>query len=103
MRVRRTVLVCLVCLFSLGAAGGVAAVLRTIGIYSGACEKLSGFPGLLQAAAFVPAGTCSFVTQNKKTTCPPNACTVDGKKGKCTEETSLSQQVCVCRVQTISR
>ena len=103
MRVRRTVLVCLVCLFSLGAAGGVAAVLRTIGIYSGACEKLSGFPGLLQAAAFVPAGNCQFVSSNNKKTCPSNSCTVDGKKGKCTQETSGSQQVCVCRVQTTSR
>src|SRR5437879_517222 len=103
MRVRRTVLVCLVCLFSLGAAGGVAAVLRTIGIYSGACEKLSGFPGLLQAAAFVPAGTCQFVTQNNKKTCPPSACTVDGVKGKCTLNTSVSPSTCVCKVQTTSR
>jgi len=104
MRVRRIVLVCFVCLFSLGAAGGVAAVLRTIGIYSGACEKLNAFPGVLQAAGFVPAGTCKFVTDtNSKRTCPPSACTVNGKKGKCVQETSGIQQVCVCREQTISR
>ena len=64
MKIRRTILVCMIGLFSWGLAGGVAAVLRTIGIYSGACEKLSGFPGVLQAAGFVPSGTCKFEPDN---------------------------------------
>jgi|SRR5579859_510786 len=114
MRLRRTVLVCIVCLFSWGTASGVAVVLRTIGIYSGACEKLSGFPGVLQAAGFVPSGTCKFEPNNdngndkdkdkdKEKHCPPRECAVDGKKGKCVEETSVSGPVCVCRPIKISR
>jgi hypothetical protein len=108
MRIRRTVLVCIVCLFSWGAASGVAVVLRTIGIYSGACEKLSGFPGVLQAAGFVPSGTCRFEpdndnAQDKKKHCPPRECTFEGEKGKCVEEPSDSGPVCVCRPTKISR
>lgn len=115
MKIRRTILVCMIGLFSWGLAGGVAAVLRTIGIYSGACEKLSGFPGVLQAAGFVPSGTCKFEPdtdqdkdkdhkdKDKKKHCLPGECTVNGKKGTCVEEGSGDGAVCVCRPKKISR
>jgi len=110
MKIRRTILVCMIGLFSWGLAGGVAAVLRTIGIYSGACEKLSGFPGVLQAAGFVPSGTCKLEPddgkdkdKDKKKHCLPGECTVNGKKGTCVEEGSGDGAVCVCRPKKISR
>lgn len=116
MKIRRTVLVCMIGLFSWAIAGGVAVVLRTVGIYSGACEKLGGFPGVLQAAGFVPSGTCKFELddgkdkrkqkdrdKNKEKHCPLRECTVDGKKGNCVEETSGGEPVCVCRPKKISR
>ena len=116
MKVRRTVLVCVIGLFSSGLAGGVAAVLRTIGIYDGACEKLSGFPGALQAAGFLHRGNCTLEPdedkdreqdrdrdKRKKKHCPPNECTVNGKKGKCVEEFAGLEPACVCRPTKISR
>lgn len=119
MKIRRAVLVCMIGLFSWGLAGGVAVVLRTIGIYSGACEKLSGFPGVLQAAGFVPGGTCRFEFDDKnseqvndknkdkdkhrKKHCPPNECRVDGRKGECVEETHGRETVCFCKPVKVSR
>ena len=121
MRAYKSIVICcFLCLFSWGVAGSVKYLAKTIGIYSGACEKLPGLPGVLQAAGFVPKGNCKFgddddkdedsgKDKGKKHQCPPSACkTDDGKKGTCTPDPSHlckrhHQPVCVCKVENVSR
>jgi hypothetical protein len=114
MRVyKSTIICCFLCLFSWGVASGVKYVARTIGIYSGACETLTGIPGVLQAAGFVPKGDCQFrdgdgdkdKNDKDKDECPPHACTVDGKKGKCKfiPGDNNHKAMCFCKVKNVSR
>ena len=95
MRIRRTVLVSVICLFSLGAASGAVFTLRTIAMFSGACDKLDGFPGLLQSAGFVPGGKCR--TTVKGVCIVPQACEVNGKTGHCVKEVYNYKTYCVCK------
>ena len=71
---------CLLGVLFLGLSSGAVLVARTINEYSGACEKLNGFPGMLQSAGFVPIGNCKFI----KGKCPgpkQEQCVVNGKPG----------------------
>ena len=117
---KSTIICTFLCLFSWGVASGVKYVAKTVGVYSGACEKLPGFPGVLQAAGFVPKGNCNFGDDDDKDAdakkdkgkhhqCPPSACTTaSGKKGKCGPDSSHrckrhNDPVCVCQVVNVSR
>ena len=99
MRTRRMILISVICLLSLGAASGAAFTLRTIAMYSGACESLGGFPGLLQSAGFVPTGNCKL----KGGECSTAACVVSGKKGHCVKVVTNKKAVCVCKPNRISK
>ena len=104
MRTHKTTLwFCLLIAIFLGLSSGALLVARTIGAYSGACEKLDGFPGLLQVAGFVPLGNCKFT---KTGVCPgpkAEACDVGGKLGHCQETSVDGKHVCVCVKDRISR
>jgi hypothetical protein len=110
----KPLIVCsLVCLIFLGVASGAAFVLNTVQTYSGACEKLDGFPGMLQQVGFVPSGTCKVdeggdngqrVDDGKHKKCKQGDCTVDGKKGTCVEVSSdRGDTMCTCKVKNESR
>ena len=94
------ILISVICLLSLGAASGAAFTLRTIAMYSGACEPLGGFPGLLQAAGFVPTGNCKLKAGGVCSTAP---CVVSGKKGHCVKVLVHRKAVCVCEPNRISK
>ena len=102
MRTHRTTLWLSIALF-LGLSSGALLVARTIEAYSGACEKLDGFPGLLQAAGFVPLGHCKFTNLG---VCPGpkvEACVVNGKLGHCQETSIDGKKLCVCVKDRISK
>src|SRR5580700_8321194 len=99
---KRIVLYCLLGALFLGVASGAALVSHTVTMYSGACEKLNGFPGLLQSAGFVPRGECHMV-EGKCSDPVHNGCTVDGKKGHCVRQVTNAGAICVCVKDRISR
>lgn len=93
---------CLLGVLFLGLSSGAVLVARTINEYSGACEKLNGFPGMLQSAGFVPIGNCKFI----KGKCPGpkrEQCVVNGKRGHCVEDVVNGHTVCVCVKDRASR
>jgi hypothetical protein len=111
MKVNTKVLVCcIVCLVFVGVASGAAFVFKTVQTYSGACDKLDGFPGVLQEVGFVPKGDCKFVITDRnkdrdKDDCPPHACEVKGKEGICTfaQRDETGKPSCFCKVKKVSR
>jgi hypothetical protein len=72
---------CLICLLFLTIAAH-AYVLKTIATYSGACGKLSGFPGVLQQTGFMPHGDCKVDPVNG---CSSQSCEVNGRAGHCVQ------------------
>jgi hypothetical protein len=86
----------------LGVSSGAAFVAHTVAMYSGACEELNGFPGLLQSAGFIPFGHCKWVDGK----CPGprrEECIVNGKRGHCVATWADGRHVCVCVKDKISR
>jgi hypothetical protein len=99
---RAVVLSCLFGALFVGASSGAVLVVRTVGEYSGACEKLDGFPGVLQAAGFLPHGDCR-ADPNGKRACPEHSCRADGKKGHCEAREVDKRFFCTCIPNRISR
>ena len=99
MKKRITTLVCIACL-SVGLASGAAFTLRTIALYSGACNDLDGFAGLLQSAGFVPRGKCKTDIHGACVT--PQACVVNGVKGHCVSEVVNHKTYCICKPKPVS-
>ncbi len=96
------VLFCLWGALFLGVSSAAAYVAHTIAAYDGACEKLDGFPGLLQAAGLIRLGNCKIIDGN----CPGpghEGCIVGGKSGHCEFRWEDGKHVCVCVKDHISR
>jgi hypothetical protein len=95
MRKRSIILLCIICLLGVGLASGAVFTLRTIAMYSQVCsDNLHGFPGLLQAAGFVPGGACKV---NAAGAClSSQACVVNGKRGHCDHQRKGTQNFCIC-------
>lgn len=75
---------------------GGGAVLQAREQYYGVCSQLNGFPGMLQKAGLLFAGTCVAAIGG-----PPcgagNACTVNGNSGKCRNTGTIGgPPVCTC-------
>ena len=70
--------------------------------YAGTCDRLSGFPGLLQKAGLVAPGPCA--TKNKGSVCQSgSACTTSSRKpGKCQNIAVSGPANCACVETTIS-
>jgi hypothetical protein len=104
MKTNRTLLTwCLLSALFLGVSSGAILVVQTVQTYSGACEKLTGFPGVLQKAGFLPEGSCNSHPHSWKD-CHHHNCVVDGKAGHCVsqqlpEKDPVSDQdfICVCK------
>lgn len=91
-------LFCLLAALFLGVCSGAVFVAHTVAADSGSCEKLDGFPGLLQAAGFVPTGDCKMVDHE----CPKGEqCRVDGKRGHCVAKEINGEYRCVCKPNKI--
>src|ERR1700722_32151 len=102
MKKKRTVVMrCLLTALFLAVASGAALVIQTVQTYSEACEKLNGFPGVLQKVSFVPRGSCETRVHSPGD-CRNHTCSVNGKAGHCTpdKEPDASQPgkdyLCVC-------
>jgi len=93
----------MICLLFLGAASGAAFTLKTITLYSGVCDALPGFPGMLQSAGFVPKGDCRLETRGRERECSDEPCKVNGKTGHCVKQVVLKKATCVCVPNKISR
>src|SRR5579863_10342692 len=100
MRTRRKILIAVICLLSLGAASGAALTMRTIAMYSGVCDTLGGFPGMLQQTGFLPRGNCNLERDGH---CSEEPCKVDGKKGHCVKREVDHKTVCECKPNRTSR
>jgi hypothetical protein len=108
MKTHRTLFTwCLVSALFLGVSSGAVLVIQTVQTYSGACDKLNGFPGVLQKAGFLPEGSCN-PNPHSWDECFKHRCEVDGKKGHCVAE-KLPHPVadrdflCVCKPNHPSR
>ena len=96
MNTRRIVLLCVVSLLALGIASGAVFTLKTITLYTGVCEKVDGYAGLLQSAGLVPIGECALVNH----ACPVNhECTVAGRHGTCKEVQIDNHERCLCEAR----
>ena|SRR5579871_1112218 len=110
MKTRKAVVLsCLLIALFLGVASGAAMVMQTVQTYSGACATLSGFPGFLQRAGFVPAGDCPGKPKVPDD-CRKHRCIVDGKAGHCVAEflpptnpESNNNFICACKPNRPSR
>jgi hypothetical protein len=99
---------CLLAFVLTGIASGAVYVVRTVQTYDGACEKLAGFPGLLQGVGLVSTGNCRSTELRD---CKNQPCTVDGKPGHCTVQDADDQddkkhddkKHCVCVTKHISK
>jgi hypothetical protein len=94
---------CLMSALFLGVSSAAVLVIQTVQTYSGACEKLNGFPGVLQKAGFLPEGSCN-PKPKVHADCLKHKCTVDGKEGHCVPERlppsnvgSDKDFICVCK------
>jgi len=84
----------------LSVSTGAALLAHTHAVYSGACEKLTGFPSFLQAAGFIPTGNCKMLDHE----CPKGQeCQVDGKWGHCVARQIDGARRCVCEPLKIGR
>jgi hypothetical protein len=75
--------------------------MHTVAIYSGTCDKLDGFPGLLQSAGFLPIGNCKWLNPHRCNT--EEECRVNGKIGHCGVEVIDHKEFCVCKPKRISK
>jgi hypothetical protein len=101
MHIRKTFWIALIFLVSVGAVSATAYTLRTISLYAGVCDdNLQGFPGLLQAAGFVPSGRCTKTTAGA---CQVDqVCVVNGKKGHCVSQVIQTKTYCICKPNKIT-
>jgi hypothetical protein len=74
----------------------------TAASYAGVCSQLTGFPGLLQRAGFVPAGPCA--TKSGGSVCQSGAaCTTSNRRpGKCKNIAVSGPANCACVEITVS-
>lgn len=86
----------------LGVCSGAVLVIQTVQTYGGSCDKLNGFPGVLQTAGFLPEGSCN-PRPRVRDDCHKNHCLVNGKQGTCvpqalpkSEVKGLKDFTCVC-------
>jgi hypothetical protein len=94
-QLKRILLILLPVVVSASASGGVA-VMQARSEYYGICSKLSGFPGFLQAAGLLQAGTCRSLPGGSLCGVG-SACTVNGQAGKCANKgLPGGSPVCVC-------
>ena len=70
-------------------------------MYSGVCDALPGFPGMLQSAGFMPKGNCEF--DGRRQECSDGPCKVNGKTGHCVKQVVLKKTTCVCEANKISK
>jgi hypothetical protein len=92
---KAVVLSCLWGALFVGVSSSAAFVAHTIAKYDGVCEKLDGFPGLLQATGIVHFGRCAFVNG----VCPgptQEFCDAGGKAGHCSVRSIDGRNACVC-------
>ena len=83
-------------------AAGAKAIAFTAVSYAGTCSQLTGFPGLLQRAGFVPAGPCT--TKSGGAVCQAGAgcVTASRKPGKCKNIAARGPANCSCVESTVS-
>jgi hypothetical protein len=91
-------LFCLLAALCFGVCSGAVFVMHTVVADSGSCEKLEGFPRLLQAAGFVPTGDCKMVDHQCR---QGEQCRVDGKRGHCAAVQINGEPRCVCKPNKI--
>ena len=89
------------CLLAVGLTTGAMSLHAMVNTYSGVCGPLTGIPGLLQRAGFVPAGKCK---PSVRGVCSESLCkTTAGKAGHCKAEKDGHVIVCVCLPGVVSR
>lgn len=100
---------CLLSALFLGVCSGAVLVVQTVETYSGACDKLNGFPGVMQKAGFLPEGNCES-RPHVRDDCRRHTCQVNGRAGHCVAETlpktnpdSDKDFICVCKPNRPSR
>jgi hypothetical protein len=77
-------------------AYGAVSVMQARSEYYGICSKLSGFPGLLQSAGLLQAGTCHSLPGGSLCGAG-SACTVNGGRGTCANRALPGQSpLCTC-------
>jgi hypothetical protein len=104
MNLRRTILICVIGLLGLGGSAAVL-TMRTIGMYNGVCDELTGFPALLMSAGFIEKGECQEgrddekgANSNREHFCEAEPCTTSNrKKGKCAKVTINKKLTCFCK------
>src|SRR5712692_3497091 len=101
MRIRRTILICVVGLLGLGGSAAVL-TMRTISTYNGVCSEVTGFPALLMSAGFIEKGECLEKKEDEKggprVFCEAEPCvTSNGKKGKCAKKLVNNTVTCFCK------
>jgi hypothetical protein len=99
---KRTLLFCLFTCVFLSIASGAVMVVQTVHEYTGVCSKLDGFPGLLQQAGLLQAGTCKGKPGGA--VCNSGlACTVGENAGKCKNTGKPGGAVVCACVATVSQ
>jgi hypothetical protein len=90
---KRILVVSALCFLAVGVTGARAAFLNTVQAYQGACSELTGIPGLLQSAGFIPVGNCKV----RGDECATKFCEVGGRRGHCAfRETKKHVPYCIC-------
>src|SRR5947207_1713695 len=104
MKLRRTLLICVIGLLGLGGSAAVL-TMRTISTYNGICEEVTGFPALLMSAGFIEKGECKERFEDekgpdfgKKVFCEAEPCTTArGRRGRCAKIIFNKKLTCFCR------
>jgi hypothetical protein len=83
-------------------SGGAMVTAFTAVSYAGVCEKLGGFPGLLQKVGLVAPGPCA--TKKKGSVCQSGTpCTTSSRRpGKCQNIAPAGPANCACVAITVS-
>lgn len=89
------------CLVPAVAAGAMAIAFTAVS-YAGTCSQLTGFPGFLQWAGFVPAGPCA--TKREGAVCQAGATCVTASRrpGKCKNIAASGPANCACVESAVS-
>jgi hypothetical protein len=109
MRTQKAVVTfCLLSALFLGVSSGAVLVIKTVQKYSGACDTLNGFPGVLQQAGFMPKGDCQVSPRHPRE-CLEHTCrTKAGKLGRCESvrvghDHDRDDFICVCKPNHVSK
>ena len=99
MRVKRILVISSALVFFAMVSGGYT-VMQARSEYYGVCSKLSGFPGFLQHAGLLAAGTCT--SKIGEPLCGAGgSCTVGTNKGTCKNTAKIGEPaICTCVVAT---